>query len=186
MQINITARHLELTTPLHDYAEDKVKRVEKYFDHIIDGHVILSVRKYRQIAEVVIHTPGLTINGKEEANDMYAAIDLVMDNVERQIKKYKEKLKAKSRLHRAVRKDRTKTSPVDLIPEEITEDLTQPEIAITETKKLEVKPMSLDEAMTQMKVLKHDKWAFLNSDTNKINLIYKKENNNYGIIELDY
>ncbi|MFH1239393.1 MAG: ribosome-associated translation inhibitor RaiA [bacterium] len=185
MEINITARHLELTPDLHDYAEDKVKKVEKYFNHIIDAHVILSSRKYRQIAEVIIHAPGLTVNGEEEANDMYAAIDLVMDNVGRQIKKYKEKLKAKSRLHRAARRDRKKAVDADMVAENVTGDLSPEDITITETKKVDLKPMSLEEAITQMKALKHDKWAFLNSDTNKINFIYKKDDDDYGIMELN-
>jgi putative sigma-54 modulation protein len=187
MQINITARQLDLTPALYDYAQEKIQKVEKYFDHIIDAHIILSIIKYRQIAEVIIHAPGLAIKAREEANDMYAAIDMVIDNLESQIKKHKEKIKAKSRMHRATRKGKIRTESGENVTENIIgESIPKEEIVvINETKKIELKPMSLGEAFNQMKVMKHNKWVFLNSDTSKINFIYKKDDGDYGIIEVN-
>ncbi len=186
MKVTITARHLELTKALHDYAEKKVKRVKKYFTNVIDAHIILTVRKYIQIAEVIIHTPGITINGQEEAGDMYAAINMVMDNIERQVKRYKEKLKAKSRLHRAARRNKIRSIREDIATEQDIEEFVKGQLVVTETKKFDIKPMSLDEAVTQMRVLKHDQWAFVSTDTGKITFIYKKAKGDYGIIEPNY
>lgn len=186
MKVTITARHLELTKALHDYAEKRVKRVKKYFTNVIDAHIILTLRKYTQIAEVIIHTPGITINGKEEAGDMYAAIDLVMDNIQRQVKKYKEKLKAKSRLHRAARRNKIRSIKEDVTSGWDIDTSIKEQTVISEIKKFDIKPMSFEEAVTQMKVLKHDQWAFVSRNTGKITFIYKKAKGSYGIIEPNY
>lgn len=92
VKISVTFRHTDPTEALKRYAEDKIHRIGKYFSKPLDAHVVLSVdSKERQLAEVELRTPGTIIHGKEETEDLYAAIDLVMDKVERQVKKQKEK-----------------------------------------------------------------------------------------------
>ncbi len=94
VKVSVTFRHTDPTEALKQYAEDKIHRIGKYFSKPLDVHVVLSVdSKERQLAEVELHAPGTTIHGKEETVDLYSAIDLVMDKVERQVKKQKEKVK---------------------------------------------------------------------------------------------
>src|SRR3989338_3437498 len=95
MRISITARHLELTQAIVDYVQKKVERAQRYFDHLIWAQVIFSVEKHRHIVEIVVHASGTTLRAKEEAGDLYASIDLAMDKMDSQLKKYKEKLKSK-------------------------------------------------------------------------------------------
>jgi len=93
MDIKITARRFELTDALRDYAQKGVYTLKKYFDHLIRGHMILSVEKHRQIAELVIHVWGTDLASRGESEDMYLAIDGVVEKMERQIKRYKDKLR---------------------------------------------------------------------------------------------
>jgi putative sigma-54 modulation protein len=93
MQISVTGRNIELTEPLKNYAEEKVKRAKKYIHSIIDAHIILTVQKFRQIAEVTISGDGIKIHGEEESEDMYSSIDMVMDKIEAQARKHKEKIR---------------------------------------------------------------------------------------------
>ena len=92
MQINLTGNHVDITPALRDYVEAKLGRVERHFDHVTDVHVILSIEKQRQKAEGNIHVSGATLYADAEHDDMYAAIDLMMDKLDRQVKKHKEKL----------------------------------------------------------------------------------------------
>jgi putative sigma-54 modulation protein len=93
MEIKITARHFELTDALRNYVQKEVFTLKKYFNHLIRGHMILSVEKHRQIAELVIHVWGTDLAGKGESEDMYLAIDEAVEKMERQVKRYKDKLR---------------------------------------------------------------------------------------------
>ena len=93
MQVSVTFRKIDASDTLRNYAEEKLYRIKKYVEDPIEAHVVLSVEKFRHIAEVSINANGLRINGQEETGDMYSAIDMVVDKVEAQIKKYREKLK---------------------------------------------------------------------------------------------
>lgn len=93
MQINITARHLELTPAIADYLNKKVSRLERYFERLVWGQAILSIEKYRHIAEIVLHAGQTTLRAQEEDTNLYAAIDQMVDKIEKQILRYKDKLK---------------------------------------------------------------------------------------------
>jgi len=100
--VSVTFRHIEPTAALKQYAEVKIHKIGKYFSHPLDAHVILAVdAKQRQLAEVELHTHGAMIHGKEQHQDLYAAIDLVLDKVERQVRKQKEKSKVSRRRTKA-------------------------------------------------------------------------------------
>ena len=101
MEIRITARHFELTDNLKKFAEDEIKRLEKYYDHIIDCHVTMSVEKSRQIAELTVKVYGTVLTSKAKAFDMYVAVEQVIAKMETQIKKYKSKLREKKTAKRA-------------------------------------------------------------------------------------
>jgi len=92
MQINLTGHHVELTTPLHDYVNSKLERLERHFDHVTDIHVVLSVEKLRHKAEATLHVSGGTLFADAVQEDMYAAIDSLTDKLDRQVKKHKEKV----------------------------------------------------------------------------------------------
>lgn len=93
MQLNVTGHHLDVTPPLHDYVTNKMERLERHFDHVTNVHVILSVEKVRQKAEATLHIAGGNLFAEAQDDDMYAAIDSMVDKLDRQIKKHKEKLK---------------------------------------------------------------------------------------------
>jgi len=105
MQINLTGHHVELTTPLHDYVNSKLERLERHFDHVTDIHVVLSVEKLRHKAEATLHVSGGTLFADAVQEDMYAAIDSLTDKLDRQVKKHKEKLTDHHRSEGSIAKD---------------------------------------------------------------------------------
>ena len=110
MRIDITARHFELTKALEDHVQDGLWTLKKYFDRLINAHVILSVEKYRQIAEITLKVSGLTLASKEESDDMYTSIDHALDKLERQVKRYKQKLQNHKSKRREVEEARVEGS----------------------------------------------------------------------------
>lgn len=180
MQVNITARHLELTQSLADYVRKKVERCERYFDHLVWSQVILSVEKYRQVAEIVIHASKTTFRAKEESIDLYAAIDLALAKIEKQLKKYKEiakvhrKSKSQSTAPKAG-KGRAKTVEFTTLEAD--------RRVITEVKRFDVKPTSIPEAISEMELMGYKFYMFLNAETSQINVIYQRDNGSYGLLE---
>lgn len=93
MNLNISGHHVDVTAPMRDYVKEKLKRVERHFDHLISAEVILSVEKLRQKAEATVHASGANLHAEAINGDMYAAIDLLMDKLDQQTRKHKEKLR---------------------------------------------------------------------------------------------
>lgn len=112
MQMNITGQHIDITPALRDYVNDKLGRIERHFDHVTNAHVVLCVEKLRNMAEATVHISGAKLFADAEEEDMYAAIDALVDKLDRQIKKHKEKLTN----HRNTA-DTLKTQPADQVPE---------------------------------------------------------------------
>jgi len=169
VQIAITARNLELTPALRQYAEGKLKKLEKYLDNITSAHVILSIEKHRQIAEATLHVRDLTIRGQESTDDLYSSIDRVLDKLERQILKYKEKLVARS--------GRGGSKGEGLSP------LAEEEPEVVKVKRFAIKPLSVEEAVVQMNLLSHSFFVFRNARTDEVNVLYRRKDGNYGLIE---
>jgi putative sigma-54 modulation protein len=119
MEIRTTARHFELTDNLKKFAEDEVKRLEKYYDHIIDCHLTMSVEKARQIAELTVKVYGTVLTSKSKAFDMYVAVEQVIGKMETQIKKYKSKLREKKTAKRAAIKTRPVESEITVPDEDL-------------------------------------------------------------------
>jgi putative sigma-54 modulation protein len=175
MQTSVTFRHMEPSDALKSYIEERTSRLTKYVDRPMDSQVTLTVQKFRQIADVVINADGLRIAGQEAHEDMYAAIDLVMDKIERQVKKYKDKIrKHKPSLGREIRWRR------DIYEPESFEDDREPVVIRTEN--YFVKPMSVDEAAMQMDLTQHEFLVFNNASTQTVNVIYRRKDGNYGLI----
>ncbi|MDO3379379.1 ribosome hibernation-promoting factor, HPF/YfiA family [Geoalkalibacter halelectricus] len=177
MQIAVTFRHMEASDPLRAYAEEKLERVKKYIEEPIDAQVVLSVeKKIRHRAEVALVAKGITIKGSEETNDMYAAVDAMVDKVERQLKRYKEKIKN----HKpAAGRERTVQKTV-FAAESIDEGRGEP--AIIRSHSFPVKPMSVEEAVMQMDLLQKEFLVFTDDESEAINVVYRRKDGNYGLI----
>ncbi len=172
MQLSVTARNLEITPALRSYAEEKLTRLSKYLEQIVTVHVILSVNKHRQTVEVTLRVRDLTIRAEEESDDLYSSIDLVVEKLERQILRYKERIMT----HGARSTPRgNRTSAETPSPEE--------EPRVVKTKRFAVKPVPLDEAIMQMNLLGHNFYVFRNSATEEVNVLYRRRDGHYGLIE---
>ncbi|NWF76032.1 MAG: ribosome-associated translation inhibitor RaiA [Nitrospirae bacterium] len=171
MNIIVTGRHLEITQSLKSYAEKKIKRINKYLSSITEAIVTITVEKYRHKVEVLLKANGVLIQAESVTGEVYSSIDEVSEKLERQIKKYKEKLVSH-------RKNEGKTSTVSAkveIPAEVGK--------IIKNKRFELKPMSPDEAVMQMELLDKDFFVFTNDNSGDINVIYRRRDGNFGLIE---
>ena len=171
MNINIRGDKIEVTDSIRNYVKEKLARLDKYFDepNKIDAHILIRVKNNEEIIEVTIPTSKYTLRAEEKNADLYAAIDLVVDVLERQIRKNKTKLNK----HRS--DDLTGFAFVESDEEEINE-------SIVKRKNIETKPMSEEEAILQMELLGHDFFVFKNVDEECISVLYKRKDGNYGII----
>ena len=170
MNIIISGRHLEITPALKTYAEEKVKKFERYLSDISEATVTLSIeKKYRHKAEVLLKANGVLIQAEGVTGEIYSSIDEVVEKLERQVKKYKDKLVSR-------RKGSTKAAESAASPPAETG-------AIIKNKRFELKPMSPDEASMQMELLDKDFFVFINDISEDINVIYKRRDGNFGLIE---
>jgi putative sigma-54 modulation protein len=173
MQFSVTARNLEITPALRAYAEEKLSRLTRYLENIVSLHVVLSVNKHRQTAEVTLRVRDLTIRAEEEGDDLYSSIDLVAEKLERQILRYKERI-----LAHAARGGNRGTRSVIASP--VAEE---EESQVVKTKRFAVKPIAVDEAILQMNLLGHNFYVFRNATTEQVNVIYRRQDGHYGLIE---
>jgi len=174
MQTSVTFKNLDSSENLRSYVSDKLDRFDKYLYNPAEANVMLSVEKFRHIAEINIKGDRLNINGKEETEDMYSAIDMVLDKLETQIKKSKEK----NRERRTGSKFRDRA---DASTETATgEDDLERQVKI---KNIDYKPMDIDEAVMQMELVDDNFLVFTNSRTNSINVLYRRKDGHYGLIQ---
>jgi putative sigma-54 modulation protein len=177
MRITVTARNLEMTDALRRYAEEKVVRLQKFVERITSAHVVLSIQKHRQIAEVTLHVRELTIRGEESSHDLYCAIDRVADKIERQILRYKEKIVA--HFGRASGRSRYRRDVSSTEAEQRPENGPR----IVRTKRFAMKPLSPEEASVHMELLGHNFFVFRNARTEEVNVLYRRQDGGYGLIE---
>lgn len=176
MNVTTTFRHMEQSEALKAYAEEKLERVKKYIDDPINAHVYFTVEKIRHIVEIVISARGVNTKASEATNDMYAAVDSVIDKIERQLKRYKEKLKG----HKPGAEENGRTVSKKVFQAESIESSQEPVVITTKTET--AKPMSVDEAVMQMDLLHKDFLVFTDAKTNEINVIYRRKDGNFGLI----
>ncbi|TCZ76859.1 ribosome-associated translation inhibitor RaiA [Paenibacillus albiflavus] len=180
MKYSIRGEHLEVTAALRDYVEKKLSRLGKYFETPLTSevNVTLSVVKGMQAVEVTIMLPGMLLRAEEKNSDMYAAMDLVTDKLERQIRKHKT---------RANRKIRQEGSKRDLFKMDFGTSAgyveEEDELELVKTKTFEFKPMDVEEAILQMNMIGHSFFVFSNMDSNKVNVVYRRDDGKYGLIE---
>ena len=175
MQINVTFRRLDPSDALREYAENRLQKLKKYADGPMDVNVVLSVEKFRQTAEVVLSGDGIRAAAKEEQNEMRTAIDLVSDKIYKQLRRYKEKIRSK-------RGSGSMPEPAlsDISPSPETE---KEDWGIITTKKMDAKPMAVEEAAAQFQSLNQNFMMFTNAETNAINVLYRRMDGTLGLVE---
>lgn len=175
MNLVISGKNLDITEGLRTAVEEKIGKLERYFNDSTEVHVTLSAEKLRQKIEVTIPMKGSIIRAEESSSDMYVSIDLVEEVIERQLRKYKNKLidqkQAAAHLNQS------------FIDEDASED---EEIKVVRAKKFAMKPMDVEEACVQMELLGHSFFVFRNAETDEVNVVYKRKGNTYGLIEPEF
>ena len=165
MQIAVTFRHMETDAVVKDYVKAKVKRLQKYIENPKEIHVVLSAEKFRHIAEVTIIGEGVTLNSQGRDSDLYAAIDQMVDKMERQIRERREKVKRK----------RSNPSPLKTLSQSVEnpdEGKEEGQISSSiQRRYLLTKPMSLEEAVAQLDLSQKDFFVFINSDSGQMNVL---------------
>ena len=174
MNFIISGKNIEVTQGLKDSIEQKLGKLERYFTPETEIIVTLSVEKGRQKIEVTIPVKGNIIRSEQTSNDMYVSIDLVEEIIERQLRKYKTKLIAKHQEGGNFKQE-------FFDKEEPSED--DGEIKIVRTKKFGFKPMYPEDACVQMELLGHDFFVFRNAETDEVNVVYRRKNGTFGLIE---
>jgi putative sigma-54 modulation protein len=177
MQISVTFKGLKPSEDLKNYVSSKLDRLDKYLDHTAEASVVLSMEKFRHIAEVSISSGKMNIIGREETEDSYAAIDMVVDKLEKQIKKHKDK--NKKRRGRTVKEKPLAIPDLPEIPVPVEEE----KISKIEVTSIEYKPMSVEEAVLQMNLIDDTFMVFTNAQTNNVNVLYRKNDGNMGLIQ---
>lgn len=172
MRFTISGKNIEITPGLRRAVEDKIGKLEKYFKPDTEVQVTLSVEKDRQKIEVTIPVKGNIIRSEQVSSDMYVSIDLVEEIIERQLKKYKNKL--------VDQKQSGNYFKQEFIEKEFLEE---EEIKIIRSKKFDIKPMYPEDACIQMELLGHGFFIFCNAETGQVNVVYKRKGNTYGLIE---
>lgn len=173
MRFTITGKNIEVTEGLRSAIYEKIGKLDKFFTKDVEAIVTLSVEKERQKIEVTIPIKGSIIRAEEVSNDMYVSIDLVEEIIERQLRKYKNKIV-----------DSKQAAPEFssyYVSNDYVED--EPEIKIHKSKRFAIKPMTPEDACIEMELLQHNFYVFFNSDTEEVNVVYKRKNNTYGLIE---
>jgi len=178
MQLSVTFRHMEPSEALKDYAHDKISRIEKYFDSVMEAHAVLSVEKFRHTADVSVIADRIKIKGQGQTEDMYSAIDMVIDKMERQAKRYREKVK----LHKPHQRVKARTVQMNVIAPEV-DDESDGGPQIIRTMQISAKPMDADEAVLQLDLSQEQFLVFTDAETEVIKVLYRREDGNYGLIE---
>ncbi len=172
MKFVIVGRNIEITPGLRAAVEDKIGKLAKYFNPDTEAHVTMSVEKERQKIEVTIPVKGNIIRSEQVSSDMYVSIDLVEEIIERQLKKYKNKI---------VDKHQSGGNFSELFLEN--DYMDEEEVKIVRTKKFDIKPMYPEDACVQMELLGHSFFVFINAETDQVNVVYKRKGDTYGLIE---
>lgn len=175
MIMTYVGKNMDVTDALRDVTEKKMGKLDKYFDKDIRGNVTFSSEKNRKIIEVTINLPGTIIRAEESSDDMYASIDKAVDILERQIRKYKTRLQKRYKNTETIRFENV--APL----EQKTKEEDEPKLV--RTKRFFLKPMTSEEAVLQMELLGHNFFVFMDGDTGSVNVVYKRKDNNYGLIE---
>lgn len=173
MEIIIRGKNLQVTDSLKQYITKRLSKIERYLEGVEEIQVNLAVNRESHVVEVTIPLNGYLLRGEEATGDMYGSVDLVVEKLERQIEKYKTKLAKK------LKNGTIKEPPVANREEEN-------EPKLIRTKRFPIKPMAVEEAILQMNLLGHNFFVFSNAETEEVNVLYRRRDGNYGLIEPEY
>ena len=178
MIVSVIGKNVEVTDALKDYSEKKVAKISKFFEKSpVGAQVTMSTERGKHIVDITVQVNGLLLRGEEKTGDMYASIDGALEKIERQVQKFKTRINR--RLH-----EENKVVLTPPVKNEHVEEANQP--VIKRTKRFAVKPMSAEEAVMQMDLLGHDFYVFSNSETDEVNVVYRRKDGNYGLIEPEF
>lgn len=172
MKLQVRGRSMQVTGALREYVEKRVGKLEKYLNDF-EAQATLAVERDSHRIEVTIPFNGVLLRGEETTGDMYSSIDLVVEKLEKQIERYKGRLVK-----------RTGKAIGDILPASYEEDEDGP--VVMRTKRFAIKPMPVDEAIMQMNLLGHTFFVFSNAETEQVNVVYKRKDGNYGLIEPEF
>ena len=175
MKFIIIGKNIDVTPGLREAVESKLGKLGRYFTPNTEIHVTLSVQKGHQKIEVTINVKGCLVRSEQESSDMYVSIDLVEEVIERQLRKYKNKIVDKQQAAANFQKE--------YLDKDYEED---EEVKIIRTKKFGIKPMYPEDACVQMELLGHNFFVFFNAETEQVNVVYKRKGNTYGLIEPEF
>lgn len=177
MKLTMTGKQIELTQALKERISDRFSKLDRYFHTEPEAAVTLSVQREKQVVEATIYSGSLIVRVEEATDDMYVSIDNAVDILERQLRKHK------TRIEKKLKKETFEAEALAHIPfgEPVEEEK---EFKIVRTKRFATKPMSAEEAILQMNLLGHQFYIFSNADTGESNVVYKRKNGDYGLIEL--
>jgi len=176
MQIEISFKQMEQSDALRGYVEEKLAKVLVPLSEPVSAQVVFHVEKYRHISKITVSANGIIIKGKEETNDMYSSIDLVMDKLERQVRKYRDKIQE----HGDRDSVRVFKASHTVLPEPVGLEQEQ---EIIQQKELILKPMTVDEAVMQMELMNKTFLLFNNANSSQLNVIYIRDDGHYGLLE---
>lgn len=174
MRFDIRGKNIEVTEALKEYVEKRLSKLERFIEDVRVAQVTLSVEGESHKVEVTIPLNGIILRGEEETEDMYSSIDLVVDKLEKQIDKYKTKL---YRRYRGIGFRKSLVRELETSGEAVEQ------FKIVRTKKFALKPMDVEEAVMQMNLLGHSFFVFFNSGTEEVNVVYRRHDGNFGLIE---
>ncbi|MGB9679504.1 MAG: ribosome hibernation-promoting factor, HPF/YfiA family [Thermoanaerobacteraceae bacterium] len=178
MNITVSGKNgMIVTDGLKDAVERNVNKLSKYFNEDTEVRTVLSVQRNNHIAEVTIPFKGIIFRAEESSDDMYVSIDRVVDKIEKQILKHKTKIRSKFGTNESIRFE------LPTVYKEVKSEDEEPSFEIVKTKRFPVKPMSAEEAILQMNLLGHSFFVFTNAESDVINVVYKRKDGKYGLIE---
>lgn len=178
MLLELVGKNIELTEAMKNSAEEKLSKLDKFFDDQVRARAVFSTQKNNQTAEITIFLPGTIVRAEETTPDLYASMDKAVDILERQIRKHKTKLKKRYQNN----SDTIRFENIESVVEDHEVDNTP---KIVKRKKFDLRPMFEEEAILQMDLLNHDFFIFLNAENDNVEVLYRRDDNNYGVIDVD-
>ncbi len=179
MQVSVTFRNTEAEEWFKDYVHERLSKLRKYIDKPLEAHVILTVEKFRNVAEINLTAKGVNIIGKEEAKDMQLAFDAVMDKIERQVKKHREI----ARDHKGATKQQGNRVPAASTREDVLPEEEEERARVVETRKMVIQPMSLDDAVMALEESRNRFFIYRDVSSENISVLYRRDDGQYVLIE---
>lgn len=179
LRYQVRGENLEITPAIREYIENKVSKLEKYFSNELEANVYANAKVYKngnQKIEITVPLKGVTLRAEEVNSDLYASVDLVVDKLERQIRKHKTRIN---------RKGREKGVEFATLVTAETENIEEEKLEFVKSKKVPANLMNKEEAILQMELIGHDFFVYLDEETNSVAVAYKRKNGGYGVLEVE-